>query len=122
VLTNMPVAIEQHVEWITDCIAYLRRNGIGTIEPSPDAARSWGKHVQEAAKATLLWDAKHSWYFGANVVGKPQVFMPYAGGLARYRRICEGVAARGYEGFVLDRASPGVAFAAPEAASATPGV
>jgi cation diffusion facilitator CzcD-associated flavoprotein CzcO len=122
VLTNMPVAIEQHVEWITDCIAYLRRNGIGTIEPSPDAARSWGEHVQEAAKATLLWDAKHSWYFGANVVGKPQVFMPYAGGLARYRRICEGVAARGYEGFVLDRASPGVAFAAPEAASATPGV
>jgi len=122
VLTNMPVAIEQHVEWITDCIGFLRRSGIRTIEPSPDAARDWGEHVQEAAKATLLWDAKHSWYFGANVAGKPQVFMPYAGGLSRYRRICEGVAARGYEGFVLDRASPGGRFVTPEAASATPGV
>jgi cation diffusion facilitator CzcD-associated flavoprotein CzcO len=122
VLTNMPVAIEQHVEWITDCIAYLRRNGVGTIEPSPDAARDWGEHVQEAAKATLLWDAKHSWYFGANVAGKPQVFLPYAGGLARYRRICDDVAARGYEGFVLDRASPGVGFAPLEVAAAAPGV
>jgi cation diffusion facilitator CzcD-associated flavoprotein CzcO len=122
VLTNMPVAIEQHVEWITDCIGFLRRSGIRTIEPAPDAARDWGKHVQEAAKATLLWDAKHSWYFGANVAGKPQVFMPYAGGLSRYRRICEGVAEGGYEGFVLDRVSPSVRFATPEAASATPGV
>ena len=50
------------------------------------------------------WDAKHSWYFGANVAGKPQVFMPYAGGLARYRKICDRIAARGYEGFVLGRA------------------
>ncbi len=101
VLTNMPVAIEQHVDWITDCIAHLRKNGIGSIEPSAEAARSWGGQVQEAAKATLLWDAKHSWYFGTNVAGKPQVFMPYAGGLARYRRICDAVAAKGYEGFVM---------------------
>jgi cation diffusion facilitator CzcD-associated flavoprotein CzcO len=103
VLTNMPVAIEQHVEWITDCIAHLRRNGIGTVEPSVEAARSWGARVDEAARATLLWDAKHSWYFGANVADKPQVFMPYAGGLHRYRKICDSVAAKGYEGFVMDR-------------------
>ena len=101
VLTNMPVAIEQHVDWITGCIAHLRKNGVGSIEPSAEATRGWGAQVQEAAKATLLWDAKHSWYFGANVAGKPQVFMPYAGGLARYRKICDAVAANGYEGFVM---------------------
>ena len=101
VLTNMPVAIEQHVDWITECIGHLRRNGIETIEPSAQATRDWTATVQEAAKATVLWDAKHSWYFGANVAGKPQVFMPYAGGLARYAKLCEGVAERGYEGFVL---------------------
>ena len=105
VLTNMPVAIEQHVEWITDCIGHLRRNGLAMVEPSAEAARQWGDRVQEAAKATLLWDAKHSWYFGANVAGKPQVFMPYAGGLNRYRKICEGIAARGYEGFVMQGAA-----------------
>ena len=103
VLTNMPVAIEQHVEWITGCIAHLRERGARTIEPSAEAARQWGERVQQAAKATLLWDAKHSWYFGANVAGKPQVFMPYAGGLHHYRKICDSVAAKGYEGFVMDR-------------------
>ena len=102
VLTNMPVAIEQHVEWITDCIAHLRRDGVATIEPSEQAASGWGKHVQECARATLLYDAKHSWYFGSNVAGKPQVFMPYAGGLHRYRKLCAEIAARGYEGFVMD--------------------
>ena len=104
VLTNMPVAIEQHVEWITGCIGHLRRNGIETIEPSAQATRDWTATVQELAKVTVLWDAKHSWYFGANVAGKPQVFMPYAGGLARYAKLCEGIAERGYEGFVLGRA------------------
>lgn len=103
VLTNMPVAIEQHVEWITGCIAHLRERGIAAIEPTVEAARKWDSHVEEAARATLLWDAKHSWYFGANVAGKPQAFMPYAGGLARYRRLCDDVAARGYEGFRLAR-------------------
>ena len=114
VLTNMPVAIEQHVDWITECIAHLRRNGIRTIEPAGEAARAWGEHVEECARATLLWDAKHSWYFGANVAGKPRVFMPYAGGLARYARHCAGIAERGYEGFVLDRGRA-VAAAAPVA-------
>jgi len=103
VLTNMPVAIEQHVDWITDCIGHLRRNGIETIEPTPQAMREWTATVQEAAKITVLWDAKHSWYFGANVAGKPQVFMPYAGGLHRYAKLCAGIAERGYEGFVLGR-------------------
>jgi len=112
VLTNMPVAIEQHVEWITECIAHLRRSGIDSVEADPEAARKWGEHVNETANATLLSKAKHSWYYGANVPGKPRVFMPYAGGMARYRAICNDVAARGYEGFLFNRGgvreAPGV--------------
>ena len=100
VLTNMPVAIEQHVEWITGCIAHLRARGAATIEPSPEAVERWVAHVNEAANATLMPQAGHSWYLGANVPGKPRVFMPYAGGMARYRAICADVAAKGYEGFV----------------------
>ncbi|MEO8718746.1 MAG: NAD(P)/FAD-dependent oxidoreductase [Burkholderiales bacterium] len=112
VLTNMPVAIEQHVEWITDCIAHLRSNGIDAIEPDPEAVRFWDAHVEEAANATLLSKAKHSWYYGANVPGKPRVFMPYAGGLARYRATCAAIAAKGYEGFILGKAGARGAAAA----------
>ena len=103
VLTNMPVAIEQHVEWIADCIGHLRREGIETIEASAEAAKEWGAAVDEAARVTVLWDAKHSWYFGANVEGKPRVFMPYAGGMHRYAKISAAIAERGYEGFVMGR-------------------
>jgi cation diffusion facilitator CzcD-associated flavoprotein CzcO len=101
VLCNMPVAIEQHVEWITDCIAHMRNHGLKRIEPSSQAVDSWVAQVNAAAEATLLPQAKHSWYLGANVPGKPRVFMPYAGGMARYRKICADVAARNYEGFRL---------------------
>src|SRR5690606_691146 len=101
VLCNMPAAIEQHVEWVTDCIADMRERGYERIEPSAESADRWVDHVNEAANATLLPQAKHSWYLGANVPGKPRVFMPYAGGMARYRKICNEVAAKGYEGFEL---------------------
>jgi hypothetical protein len=101
VLCNMPVAIEQHVDWITDCIARLRADGVARIEAKPEAAEDWVAQVNAAAEATLLPQASSSWYLGANVPGKPRVFMPYAGGMAHYRRICEEVAARGYEGFAL---------------------
>jgi hypothetical protein len=97
----MPVAIEQHVEWITDCIAHMSNHGLKRIEPSNEAVDSWVAQVNAAAEATLLPQAKHSWYLGANVPGKPRVFMPYAGGMAHYRRICADVAARNYEGFRL---------------------
>ena len=99
VLCNMPVAIEQHVEWITDCIAHMRSQGVTRIEPTNDAVDSWVDEVNRAASATLLPQAKHSWYLGANIPGKPLVFMPYAGGMAHYRKICAEVAAKGYEGF-----------------------
>jgi cation diffusion facilitator CzcD-associated flavoprotein CzcO len=101
VLCNMPVAIEQHVEWITGCIAHMQERGLERIEAEPDAADRWVEHVNEAADATLLPQASSSWYLGANVPGKPRVFMPYAGGMARYRGICDDVAAKGYEGFAL---------------------
>ena len=103
VLCNMPVAIEQHVEWITACIAHMRDQGLERIEPTPEAVDAWVEQVNEAANATLLPQATHSWYLGANVPGKPRVFMPYAGGMARYREICNEVAAKGYEGFALSK-------------------
>ena len=103
VLCNMPVAIEQHSEWIADCIAHMRREGIEQIEAKPEAMDRWVEQVNAAAGKTLLPLAKHSWYLGANIPGKPRVFMPYAGGMARYRKICAEVAATGYEGFTLSR-------------------
>jgi cation diffusion facilitator CzcD-associated flavoprotein CzcO len=101
VLCNMPVAIEQHVDWITNCIDYMRAKRLGRIEALPGAVEKWVAEVNEVASRTLLPMAKHSWYLGANIPDKPRVFMPYAGGLIRYRAICENVVARDYEGFAL---------------------
>jgi len=101
VLTNMPVAIEQHVDWITRCIRDMRDQGLTRIEADPAAVERWVVHANDAANATLLPQAGSSWYLGANVPGKPRVFMPYAGGMANYAAICEQVAAKGYEGFIL---------------------
>ena len=101
VLCNMPVAIEQHADWITDCIEHMRSNGLERIEARPEAVEKWVSEVNEVANRTLLPMAKHSWYLGANIPGKPRVFMPYAGGMIRYREICQNVAARNYEGFAL---------------------
>jgi len=101
VLCNMPVAIEQHADWIADCIAHMRANGLERIEARPEAVDKWVAEVNDVASKTLLPLAKHSWYLGANIPGKPRVFMPYAGGMVRYREICKDVVARGYEGFSL---------------------
>jgi cation diffusion facilitator CzcD-associated flavoprotein CzcO len=101
VLCNMPVAIEQHVEWISDCIAHMRKEGLTRIEATEESMDDWVAKVNAAANATVLPQAKHSWYLGANIPGKPRVFMPYAGGMAHYRKICADVAARNYEGFTL---------------------
>lgn len=99
VLCNMPPAIEQHVNWITDCISHMQQKGLGRIETTEQSSDYWQQQVDDAANATLLPKVKHSWYLGANVPGKPQVFMPYAGGLARYRAICNEMAAKNYQGF-----------------------
>ncbi len=100
VLSNMIVSIEQHVDWIADCLAYLRAHGIATIEADPAAEEAWVAHVNEVAYATLYPQA-NSWYMGANIPGKPRVFMPYIGGVGVYREKCDAVAAAGYEGFRL---------------------
>jgi cation diffusion facilitator CzcD-associated flavoprotein CzcO len=103
VLCNMPVAIEQHADWITDCIAHMRAHGLERIETTPEAVDKWVEQVNTAASATLLPLATSSWYLGANVPGKPRVFMPYAGGMARYRQICADVATNNYRGFAFSR-------------------
>ncbi|XDZ65918.1 flavin-containing monooxygenase [Alphaproteobacteria bacterium LSUCC0684] len=99
VLTNMPRSIEQHVDWITALLKHAESSGIAKIEAEDDAMRNWTDHVTDTANLTLLPKANHSWYLGANVPGKPRVFMPYAGGLDRYRSHCDEVAAKGYPGF-----------------------
>ncbi|MSQ57495.1 MAG: NAD(P)/FAD-dependent oxidoreductase [Limnohabitans sp.] len=102
VLCNVPVAIEQHVEWITTCIDHMRKEGFKRIEADTNASNEWLIKVNEAAHATLLPTVKHSWYLGANIPGKPRVFMPYAGGLARYRKICDEIAHDQYRGFIFN--------------------
>ena len=82
----MPVSIEQHVDWITDCIAYCIETGCTSIEAQEQSAEIWTDHVRETADATLLPKVQHSWYLGANIPGKPRVFMPYAGGLNTYAK------------------------------------
>ena len=99
VLTNMMTAIEQHVDWITDAVSYLGERQIGAIEAKPDAQEAWVAHVNAEADKTLFPQAA-SWYLGANVPGKPRVFMPYIG--EGYKGRCDKVAA-GYEGFALTR-------------------
>ncbi len=100
VLSNMVVSIEQHVEWITDTLDHLRQRGLDTIEPTPTAEEGWARHVTEYAEITLFPKA-NSWYMGANVPGKPRMFLPYVGGVDRYRRICDRVVAEDYLGFRL---------------------
>jgi cyclohexanone monooxygenase len=100
VLSNMIVSIEQHVDWITDCIAYMRDRGFEAMEAKQDAEDEWVAHVNEVAHTTLYPQA-NSWYMGANIPGKPQIFMPYIGGVGVYRQICNDVAAKGYEGFAM---------------------
>ena len=104
VVTNVPVAIEQHVEWIADLLRHLREHGHETIEATPEAAGEWTAHVQEVAAATL-YPTADSWYMGANIPGKPRVFLPYIGGLGEYRRRCEQIAADGYPGFAVSAAA-----------------
>jgi len=100
VLSNMMVSIEQHVDWIAGCLAYLGAHGDDRIEATQDAEDAWVLHGNEVAQKTL-YPLANSWYMGVNIPGKPQVFMPYIGGVGTYRDICDEVAAAGYRGFAL---------------------
>ncbi|PQZ94757.1 cyclohexanone monooxygenase [Arthrobacter sp. MYb227] len=100
VLSNMLTSIEQHVEWISDHLVHLREGGYTSSEAATVAEDEWVDHVRELSEKTLFPSA-NSWYLGANVPGKPRVFMPYIGGVGRYRAHCTDIASRDYEGFVL---------------------
>ena len=101
VISNMVVSIEQHVEWIGDHLEYMRDRGLQTSEAELGAEDKWLEEVQEVADRTLFPKATNSWYLGANIPGKPRVFMPYVAGVGPYRKICDEVAANDYEGFAF---------------------
>ena len=100
VKSQMILACEQHVDWIANCIDYLRHRGLTRIEAEQEAEDAWVHHNNEVADRTL-YPLANSWYVGANIPGKPRVFMPYVGGITAYKKKCDDVAARGYEGFRL---------------------
>jgi cation diffusion facilitator CzcD-associated flavoprotein CzcO len=108
VLSNVPVSIEQHVEWMTECIAHMRRNKLTTIEATAEAQDAWGTHVSEIVNGTLL-PGTNSWYMGANIAGKARRFLPYLGpeGVGGYRRKCAEIAEKGYEGFAFSNRGQG---------------
>ena len=95
VLSNMIVSIEQHVDWITALIRTMQEQGIAATHPTEQAQREWMRTVHDEAAKTLYLSG-NSWYLGANVPGKPRVFMPYVAGVGKYRRIAEEEAAQGY--------------------------
>ena len=103
VLSNMMVSLQQHVDWVVDGLAYLRSGNLDTIEPMREAEDAWVEHVNVVAHRTLFPQA-NSWYMGANIPGKPRLFMPYIGGVGTYREKCDEIAAGGYKGFRLEAA------------------
>ena len=108
VLASLIQAIEQHVDWIADCIGHMRDVGAQAIEPDLKYEDDWVEHVNDVAKVSLRSTCS-SWYVGANVPGQPRVFMPYIGGFPIYVNQCNEVMTKGYEGFVLEGAKKSVA-------------
>jgi cation diffusion facilitator CzcD-associated flavoprotein CzcO len=101
--TNFVAAMEQHIEWIADCIGYLRGGGYRTIEAHTDAQLEWIEHATSLVAPTVLTHPTcNSWYNGANVPGKKRMYMGYTGGIPEYRRRCDEIAAGGYLGFTLE--------------------
>jgi len=100
VLSNMIVSIEQHVEWISDCLAAIGSRQGDCIEATGQAEQNWVQHVAEAADRTLF-PLANSWYMGANIPGKPRVILPYVAGVGTYRKICDEVVADNYRGFSI---------------------
>ncbi len=100
--TNFVAALEQHVEWIGDCIAYLKGSGYRTIDALPEAQQEWIEHTTSLVAPTVLVHSScNSWYNGANVPGKKRMYMGYTAGIPEYRRRCDEIADAGYVGFKL---------------------
>jgi cyclohexanone monooxygenase len=100
VKSQMILSCEQHVDWIADCLSHLDAKGLSMIEAQQAAEDAWVDHNNEVADGTL-YPLANSWYVGANIPGKPRVFMPYVGGVTAYKKKCDEVVANGYEGFTL---------------------
>ncbi len=98
VLSNMMISIEQHIDWITDCISHMKDNGLATVEADKKAQAEWVEHSNEVGMSTL-YPLANSYYMGTNVPGKARAFLPYIGGVGPYRKICDDIAAQGYKGF-----------------------
>lgn len=96
------------VDLVTDTLLRMRSEGLSVVEPELAAENSWVEHVQEVANKTLFPRA-NSWYMGANIPGKPRLFMPYIGGVGVYREICEEVVADNYRGFKFEKSSHSIA-------------
>jgi cyclohexanone monooxygenase len=104
----MPTAIEQHVDWIADCLMYMRDHNLAVIEATADAEERWVAHTAEVATGTLYPKA-NSWYLGSNIPGKPRQFGVYLGGFNNYRERCNAIAQSGYEGFAMRQVAGGSA-------------
>ena len=102
VKSNMIMSIEQHVDLVTETLLTMRSKGLSVVEPELEAENKWVDHVQEVANKTLFPQA-NSWYMGANIPGKPRLFMPYIGGVGAYRQICEEIVANNYRGFKFEK-------------------
>ena len=96
---NIPRCIEHNVEWITDCIRYMESRGLRCSEAEAQAEQAWGEQVNAIADQTIF-PSCNSWYLGANIPGKPRVFMPFLG-FSDYVTICDQVSESGYSGFDL---------------------
>mgnify|MGYP005706918785 FL=1 len=105
---NMLNTIEQHVDLVVDTMLHMREQGHAVIEPDLTAEDEWVDHVQVVAHKTLFPQA-NSWYMGANMPGKPRLFMPYIAGVGSYRRTCEEIVAEGYKGFHFEPQEQAVA-------------
>jgi cyclohexanone monooxygenase len=105
VMSNVVLAIEQHVEWLGDLLAHARAVGADEVEAEATAQEAWVRHSNEVAARSMLFDTD-SWYLSANVAGRPRVALPYCGGADLYRRTCEEVAADGYRGLRIERRGP----------------
>ena len=108
VKSNMIMSIEQHVDLVTETLLTMRSKGLSVVEPELEAENKWVDHVQEVANKTLFPQA-NSWYMGANIPGKPRLFMPYIGGVGTYRQICEEIVANNYRGFKFEKSKQVIA-------------
>ena len=108
VKSNMIMSIEQHVDLVIETLLSMRRKGLSVVEPELEAENKWVDHVQEVANKTLFPQA-NSWYMGANIPGKPRLFMPYIGGVGAYREICEEIVANNHRGFKFEKSNQVIA-------------